>query len=219
MLKDIPYSTMKKDKRGYEILTLRDQYDNSFAAIAKEYGISTARVRQIYSRMKRKQIHLYIRHISIALGHETTQQVKKVFDTAYECYWGFSYACAYLEQKYKDILEEYRAGEPGMSEQFVKNLPPFRRTLRPQAVSRIVELREGEGATFLAIAKELRLTPEKAKHTYDWFYNRQVLAYVVALLKEAKSFEEKRAIWRRYFGGHPSAKKRYERMLDEKSKK
>lgn len=217
-MKDIPYSVLKEDKRGYEILMLRDQYDNTFAAIARECGASTQWVRQIYSRMKMKQIRLYIRHISITLGHETTQQVNKIFTAARECYQDMPYACAYLEKKYKDILDKYRAGEPGMPEQFVKNLPPFRRTLRPQAVSRIVELREKEGAAFLAIAKELRLTPEKAKHTYDWFYNRQVLAYVDALQRGAKSFEEKWAIWCRYFGGRQSAKKHYERMLEEKSK-
>ena len=30
MLKDIPYSVLKKNRRAYEIMLLRDQYENTF---------------------------------------------------------------------------------------------------------------------------------------------------------------------------------------------
>lgn len=215
-MKDIPYSVLKEDGRGYEILTLRDQYNNTFADIAGEYGITPIRARQIYSRMKQRQISLYIRHISIALGYESTAEIRKDFSAANECYQEFSYACAYLEKKYKNILDEYRAGEPGIPAQFIESLPPFKRELSKKTISRIVEMREIEKATFLAIARELHITPEKAKHTYDAFYHRQVLAYVETLEKQAVSQDEKRAIWRRYWGGNKSAKKRYEMILEEK---
>lgn len=216
MLKDIPYSVLKEDKRGSEILTLRDWYGSAFGDIAREYKLSPARVRQIYGKMKLKQIHLYIRHIAVALGHESTAAVGNEFSAANECYQELSYACAYLEKKYKDILDEYRAGEPGMAEQFLESLPPFRRKLRKKTISRIVEMRETEKATFIAIAEKLRITPEKAKHAYDMFYHQQVLDYVETLEKEAKSGDEKLAIWRRYFGPYRSAKNRYEMMLEEK---
>ncbi len=214
-MKDIPYSVLKKDKRSYEIMTLHDQ-GRTFAALAKEYAISPLRVNRLYIKEKREQIFLYIRHISISLGYETTAKLRKVFFTAYDCYQDLPYICAYFEKKYKALLEEYRAGEPGMPEPFLKALPPLKRTLSPQTISRIVELRETEGATYAAIAKEMRVTPEKARHAYNSFYDQQVLAYVKELQKEAESQEEKEAIWRRYFGTRRPAKKNYERMMEEK---
>lgn len=216
MMNDIPYSELKKDKRAYDIMILRDQYNNTFAGIAKDYEISFIRARQIYSRIKRKQIRLYIRHLSIVLGYENTAQVGKVFETANECYQGFSYACAYLEKKYKNVLEEYRTGEPGAPQQFIKKLPPLKRKLSKETISRIIKMRETEKATFVAIAKEMDITPEKARVTYDDFYHQKVLKYVEALQKKAKSRDEKRAIWWRYFGKYRSAKKRYEMILDER---
>ena len=71
-MKDIPYSELKEDRRAYDIMLLRDQYNNTFTDIAKEYGISLVRARELYSRIKIKQIRLYIRHISIALGYDNT---------------------------------------------------------------------------------------------------------------------------------------------------
>lgn len=215
-MKDIPYSELKEDRRAYDIMLLRDQYNNTFADIAKEYGISLVRARELYSRVKIKQIRLYIRHISIALGYDNTVEVRKVYDAAHECFQDFSYACAYLEKKYSSILVEYRAGEPGMPKEYIKNLPPLKKSLNPEIVSRIVEMREVEKATFTAIAKEMAITPEKAKHTYDMFYHQQVLDFIEPLQQEASSYEEKRAIWQHYFGKYRSAKKRYEMILEEK---
>lgn len=215
-MKDIPYSKLKADKRAYDIMLLRDQYNNTFTDIAKDYEISFIRVKQIYKRIKIKQIRLYIRHISIALGYEHTSEIRKVFEDANECYQDFSYACAYLEKKYKKILDAYRAGEPGTPKQFIKNLPPLKRSLSKETISRMIEMRETEKATFAAIAKEMDITPEKAKYTYDNFYHQKVLKYVQALQQEAKSQDEMWAIWQRYFGKYRSAKKRYEMILDER---
>lgn len=215
-MRDIPYSSLKEDKRAYDIMVLRDQYNNTFTDIAKDYELSFIRVRQIYGRIKLKQIQLYVRHLSIALGYENTAEVRKLFKTANECYQDFSYACAYLEKKYKSILDGYRAGEPGMSERAIQNLPPLKRKLGKKTVSRIIEMRETEKATFSAIARELGITPEKAKHTYDNFYHQKVLTYVEALQKEAKSRDEMEAIWQRYFGKYRSAKRRYEMILNER---
>ena len=55
-LKDIPYSILKKDGRAYEIMLLRDQYDNTFTDIAAEFELSVTRVTQIYFRLKVRQI-------------------------------------------------------------------------------------------------------------------------------------------------------------------
>lgn len=215
-MKDIPYSELKKNKRAYDIMVLRDYYNNTFTDIAKDYEMSFIRVRQLYSRTKIKQIRLYIRHISIALGHENTTQVRKVFEIANECYQDYSYACAYLEKEYKDILDEYRAGEPGAPELLIKKLPPLKRRLNKKTISRIIEMRETEKATYDMIAKKFHITPEKAKRTYDIFYHQKVLEHIDALEKKAKDLDERAAIYRRYFGpGRKSPKNTYEMILKE----
>ncbi len=211
-MKDIPYSELNQDERAYEIMLLRDQHGNTFADIAKEFEISAERVIQIYNKLKLKQIRLYINHIAVVLGYESTSQVKNVFDNAYECYQDWTYACAYLEKKYKDILIEYRDGEPGMPTQFIGNMPPFKPKLSKKIVARVIELRDVEKASFVTIAKELRMTQAKAKRTYEMFYHKQVLALIHALQEKAESKEEKAAIWDYYFRRYHSSKKRYDML-------
>lgn len=98
-----------------------------------------------------------------------------------------------------------------MPPRFIKNMPPFRRKLSKETIARVVELREVEKASFITIAKELRMTRAKARHTYDMFYHEKVLALFHDLLEKAESREEKETI-RNYFRGNYSAKKRYEML-------
>ena len=210
MLNDIPYSTLKENRRSYEIMTLRDQYDNTFADIAKEYNISSLRVRALYNRIKNRQIYLYTRHIAVVLGHSSTSAMREEVNAAYECYQSFSYVCAYLEKQYQQILDEYRAGEPGLPLRLTESLPPLKRKLSKKTVSRIVEMRETEKATFAAIGRQISLTQEKVRHTYNMFYTQQILEYITARQREAKNTDERMAIWRRYFDTHLSPKKLYE---------
>lgn len=212
MLKDIPYSVLKQDKRAYEIMLLRDQYNNSFTDIAKEFEISTVRAAQIYHKQKFRQKNLYINHVSIALGHGSTSQIRKIFDEAYECYQDTAYACAYFEKKYKGILTEYRGGEPGMPAQFIKAMPPFKPQLSKKTIARIVEMRETEKASFVTIAKELRMTRAKAKRTYEMFYHKQVLELMEALESRAESYEEKVIIRDFWFKRYKSSKELYEAL-------
>ncbi len=211
-MKDIPYSELKQDERAYEIMLLRDQYDNTFTDIAKEFEISVTRVTQMYHKLKFKQIRLYINHIAVVLGHESTSQVRKVYNDAYECYQDRRYACAYLEKRYNDILIEYRDGETGMPTQFIKNMPPFKPKLSEKTIARVIEMREVEKASFVTIAKELRMTQAKAKRTYEWFYHKQVLELIKTLEEKAESEEEKHAIWDYYFRRYHTSKKRYDML-------
>ena len=142
---DIPYSTLQEDKTGYQILLLREQQNKSFTAIASQLGVSPARVRQQYTKMKVRQVRLYIRHIAIALGHENTTQVRNVFSTAMDCYQNYPYACAYLDKTYGEILEGYRAGEPGTPQEILEGLPPCPAELGEEEMSRIVTMREYVG--------------------------------------------------------------------------
>lgn len=211
-MKDIPYSVLMRDKRAYEIMLLRDQYNNSFTDIAKEFEISTVRAAQIYHKQKFRQKNLYINHVSIALGHGSTSQIRKIFDEAYECYQDTAYACAYFEKKYKGILTEYRGGEPGMPAQFIKAMPPFKPQLSKKTIARIVEMREAEKASFVTIAKELRMTRAKAKRTYEMFYHKQVLELIEALESRAESYEEKVIIRDFWFKRYKSSKELYEAL-------
>ena len=215
VLKDIPYRVLKEDRRAYEIMLLRDQYNNTFTDIAAEFELSVTRVTQIYFQMKVRQIRLYIHHVSIALGYDSTSQIIKVFNEAEDCYQDHTYACAYLEKKYKDILTEYRDGEPGMPAQFVKGMPPFKPKLSKKMIARVVEMREAEKASFITIGKKLRITPAKAERTYELFYHEQVLELVKALQDKVESDQEKRAIWDHCFRRYRTAKKRYDMLTKE----
>lgn len=214
-MNDIPYSTLQEDKTGYQILLLREQQNQSFTAIASQLGVSPARVRQQYTKMKVRQVRLYIRHIAIALGHENTAQVRKEFSAAMDCYQNYPYACGYLDKTYGEILEAYRAGEPGTPQEMLEKLPPCPVKLGKEEISRIVTMREEGNASFRAIGREFHITPEKARHTYEMVYHRKVLEYVEGLQQQGKTWEERRELWRRYFGGYQSAKTRYENILGE----
>lgn len=216
---DIPYSTLQENKTGYQILLLREQQNQSFTAIASQLGISPARVRQQYTKMKVRQVRLYIRHIAIALGHDNTAQVRNVFSTAMDCYQNYPYACGYLDKTYGEILEAYRAGEPGTPQEMLEGLPPCPVKLGEEEISCIVTMREEGNASFRAIGREFHITPEKARHTYEMVYHHKVLEYVEGLQQQAKSWEERMEIWRRYLGGSMSAKTRYENILGEIEKK
>ena len=79
----------------------------------------------------------------------------------------------------------------------------------------MVTMREEENASFRAIGRAFHITPEKARHTYEMVYHRKVLEYVEGLQQQVRTWEERRELWRRYFGGYQSAKTRYENILGE----
>lgn len=205
--------------RAYEIMLLRDQYENSFSAIAEVYGISSARARQSYHKTKAKQAFLYANHIAVVLGYKNSAPIIKVFHSAYECYQDLAYACAYLEKEYADALTEYRDGEPGIPRAFVKKLPPFREEITGGEIKRVVSRRETEHATFRQIAETLDVTPEKAEKIYDHFYLEKVAAMVKALRAEAENEEEQRTIWDRCYCKNLSSKKRYEMLCADYPRK
>lgn len=215
MLQDIPYTELTKEARAYEIMLLRDQYDNTYSNIAKEYNISVERVAQIYRRMLRKKNHLYINHISVVLGYRDVTPIRNLYYEVLDCYQDWKYACAYLEKKYADILTVYRDGEPGIPIQFINSMPPLRQKLSDKTIARVIDMREIQRASFVTIARELRITQMKAKDIYDSFYHKQVLELVKTLQDKAESEEEKDALWNRYIRSNKSAKKRYDMLTKE----
>ena len=120
-----------------------------------------------------------------------------------------------MEKRYPDMLTEYRAGEPGMPPHFIEALPPFNPRLSKQTIERVVEMRDVQKTSFIEIAKELRMTQAKAKHTYNLFYLKQALTLVKALQDKAESREEKDALWDHYFDGYTTSKKRYDMLIND----
>ncbi len=215
MLNKIPYNTLKLKPRDYEILLLRDLYDKTYTDIAKEFEISPRRVTQVYYRMKRKQIRLYINHLSIVNGHENVRQFMELYRTVYECYRDDTYAVAYLEKKYKASLAEYRAGEPGMPQQFIKSMPPFKPDFGEKLIKRVIEMREVEKKSYVEIGKELRITRSKAHDEYEMFYHKKVMAYIDTLQAQTNSLSEKDFFLDHYFRSNVTSKNRYELILWE----
>ena len=99
-----------------------------------------------------------------------------------------------------------------MPAQFLKSMPPFRAYLRKNTIIRVVEMKETGRASFPEIAQKLHMTPAKAKHTYDWFYHKQVLAIFQEASKKLETREEKTALWEYCFERYNTPKKRYEAL-------
>lgn len=215
MLKAVPYDAIKKNQRAYDIMLLREQQGKTLAAIAKEYGVSPNRIREIYNRQKRKQARLYIVRIAQALGKETVGSIEKVYEQALDCYQDRVYACAYLEKEYGDILTPYRQGEPGASQGLIQSLPPLKPRMDQETAARIVEMREAESASFAQIARALDITRAKARHTYDWYYRQRAMELIQPLMDQARTQEERWEIWNRYLRGSASPKRRYEMLAKE----
>lgn len=81
--------------------------------------------------------------------------------------------------------------EPEMPMQFIKSMPPFKIKFSRKMVARVIAMREVEKASYKVIGKELHMTQEKARHTYEWFYHVQVIELIASLQEKASSCEEK----------------------------
>lgn len=171
MLSDILYKNIVDSGRKYDVWVLRDVYENTFADIAREYGLSVATAVSDYNKIMSLKIKYYVNHLSIVHGYENTVHFRKMWHTAYDCYRGLKYVVAYFEKEYADILSEYRSGEPGMPELLLRDLPPLRNEFSKRTISSIIRLRETDGMTYAAIGKRLRMTKETAEDLYNHHYH------------------------------------------------
>lgn len=207
----MPYRVLTQVKQAYEIMRFRD-LGYPYTAIAKKYGTSAARVRQTYSRMKQKQIRLYIRHIA---EKEDPRCVWQLCQKLYECYQNRAGVCAYLEKRYPDILKEYREGEPGMPEDFLESLPPLILELSGEVIAGMIEMRKKEKKTFSEIGRQFHLTQERVKKLYDRFYGVKIEKLLEQLEKKEKPPEEIRRLRQRYIMTQRPGKAAYDRMIEE----
>lgn len=205
---DIPYRKLKENKRAYEIMQLRDLYDNTFTDIAKEYELSTSRVIQIYNKIKIKQIRLYINHLSILNEHENNSVFRELYYAAYNCYQDHRYVTAYFEKEYKEILLAYRDGELGIPEYFISKMPSFRTKWSNKTIARVIEMRELEKKSYETIGKRLRMTKFKAEDLYQSFYHKKVLDYLSIIQKETGE-----NVWDYYFRSYYKPKTRYDMII------
>ena len=191
------YSTLKKRKATYSIMLLHDIFGLTFEEITQVCQIPLPRVMRKYKKIKTAQAHLYIGRVSAALGHASTAQVKKEFEDAFACYRDVQYACAYLEKKYLDLLNGYRAGEPGMPPSFLNQMPPLILTLSEETVGRIIRMHDDEKVSFQTIGTELHITAARAEYAYRLCYRQtleELYRQICELRKEVIP-ENKYSLW------------------------
>ncbi len=76
MLSEIPYNNIMHNSRKYWVL--RDVYGNTFADIAREYGVSTGTVISDYHKILFLKLSYYVNHLSIVHGYEDTKHFRKI---------------------------------------------------------------------------------------------------------------------------------------------
>lgn len=214
-MKDIPYSTLKKYERAYKIMLGREQENKTFAEMAKEYQLSLVRVREMYITEKRRQRQLYLKHLENVLPKSEFEKAIKKYNKAYDFYYDNFYLSAYLEKEYKEILEEYRKGEPGIPEEYIKKLPTLRNEPDKGEISRIVKMREEKKAKFGEIGEKFGLTKKKAKRVYEMYYHEKMLKFIEKKQEKAKTLEERDKIEKQYPERGLSPKEKYEKFVKQ----
>ena len=215
MLYATPYKKLKKDALAYQIMLLRDQQNLSFADIAQKCNINnSARVIYKYKTIKIEQIRLYLNHIALQFGYDTNEKIRIIYEKALDFYCDYTYACAFLEIRYKNILCLYREGEPGISQTFLCAMPPYRQ-LTEYDVSRIIEMREAK-ESFVKIASEIHITKNKAAQIYHWYYHILIFDVIELLARNEYDKEELRNFC---FDNPYSSKRQYEMLLNKYSER
>ena len=100
-----------------------------------------------------------------------------------------------------------------MPSDFIDSMPAFITEIDEKTISRIIEMREIEKASFMTIANELCMTKAKAKHTYDRFYHEKSLELIDDLLKDTKDYNEKTVMFNSFYKKYKTSKKRYDALL------
>lgn len=208
---DIPYSKLKENKRGYEIMLLRDLHDNTFPELAKKYGVSVGVISNNYYKMKSRQIHLYTNHLSIVSGQADTVDFGKLYSKLYECYQDYKYITAYLEREYTEALLEYRAGEPGLPDVFLDTLPPFKENWSRHIINRVVEMREEKKLTYTQIGQRLKMTVKSAESIYQHYYHDKFMKLSDKIMARTGGKD----IRRKYYNITSNSKKRYDLLCQD----
>lgn len=167
---DVPYTQIKETGRKYEIYILHIVDGYSIKYLAQHYGVSASTITHDYYTVLRMIMRYYINHLTIIYGYSTHAYFSDLWSDVEQCYCERQYAVTYFEKEYSEILEKYRAGEPGVPTTLSKILPPYRKKFSAQTIASVVRLREVHKMTFASIGKRLRMTYEKAFELYNHHY-------------------------------------------------
>ena len=206
-----PYTALTGKTDIYKVILLRDQRELTFSNIAREVGSSVQRVSSLYWNGKYRQVILYIGYLSEALDIDILK-LEELERRAYSSYRREHYVCDYFEREYKEQLEKYRHGEPGMREEFVRSIPPLTTVINETAVRCIVMGRE-RGESWQNICEKLRLTPERAQFEYDNYYRVKAEQIFQKLYPEGLDRLDNLNLWYDYFRAGGSSKRTYEILL------
>lgn len=99
------------NERDYAVILEYEQHGKTFAEIARTYDISSARIKGVYNRAKRKQVMLYLQAVSAAEGN-AGNDLKEPYTQLFVQFGSPKYAAAYMEKEHEDILTSFRDGEP-----------------------------------------------------------------------------------------------------------
>ena len=213
MLSDIPYKDIMNNGRKYDVWVLRDVYGNTFVDIARDYDVSVSTIVNNYEKLLSLKLQYYVNHLSIVHGYEDKKHFRKICISAFECYCERKYIVAYFEKEYADILREYRDGEPGMPEQFLRDLPPLRYEFSKRTISSVIRLRETNGMTFIAIGKRLRMTKEKAEDLYNHYYHTLYYELSEKIMEITGDKDLRERYWKKFHVGY--SKQKYDCLLND----
>lgn len=165
---------IEANKKNYEVLKMREGKGMLFREIAERLHISVGSARERYQRIKLKQISLYVDYIEEVTGEPGwPEKIKKLLTF----YYDLVQVAAYLESKYKEILDEFRAGEPSTTVDFL----PYREISREQQrclENQIVKAKDTDKKTFNKIGEAFGLTVTKTKVLYQNYYHEKIMEAV-----------------------------------------
>lgn len=163
-------------EREYSIMLEREQQGKTFEYIGKLHGISDSRASQIYGKAKRKQLLLYLQAIGIAEGY-TRYNVKGNANYLSEKYGSNAWAVAFLEDRYANILTEFRNGEPPSPYIFHGINPEYNRQPTVKQVSDDSLIRESDRSTH-------EIEPSKKYETCIYLYRTKLHEFELLVLRE-----------------------------------
>lgn len=150
---------MTQYNKHYQIVILRVEQGKTYREISEIFHISTSRAMQKYRLFLRRISEAYIKYITEKT--EDTDFQSHIKDVG-NFYFNNLYMIAYLEKTYKDVLYDYRKGEPPI---FTIKVPKFRK-ISLSMKKKVKMARDIEKKTFFKIAEELDLTKEKVERLY-----------------------------------------------------
>lgn len=159
---------------NYRILEMKLSQGKSYSEIANNFNRSKSTVRERYQTFSWSLYRCYLQYLeSIGINIDSLDIIN--------FYENISNSIAYLEKAYSEPLNIFRAGKPPVFLESVKDLVPYRKLSERQLLNlekKIVETRENQGRTFVDIGKKLKITTEKARRIYDFYYHKKVLEVI-----------------------------------------